>query len=138
MQRIRAKPAVECCREKASKERLWHRRHGYIGEKNLKKLADKRLVNNFDYDVSKQIGFCETCTRGKHHRNPFQSTGGTCSNELLELVYSDVCGKMNTKSIEGADYFFTFIDDKTHYVWVSPLKHKSEVFDRFLEWKAMV
>ena len=45
---------------------------------------------------------------------------------------------MNAKSIGGAKYFLTFIDDRRRYVWVYPLKHKSEVFDRFLEWKAMV
>ena len=49
-----------------------------------------------------------------------------------------MCGKINAKSIGGAEYFLTFIDDRTHYVWVYPMKHKSEVFDRFLEWKAMV
>ena len=124
--------------EREGKERLWHCRYGHLGEKNLKKLVGKRLVDNFDYDVSKEIGFCETCIGGKHHRNPFQSTGGTCSNELLDLVHSDVCGKMNAKSIGWAEYFLTFIDDKTRYVWVYPLKHKSEVLDCFLEWKAMV
>ena len=124
--------------EKESKERLWHRRYGHLGEQNLKKLAGKRLVHSFDYDVSKEIGFCEACIGGKHHRSKFQSTGGTCSKEPLELVHSDVCGKMNAKSLGGAEYFLTFIDDKTRYVWVYPLKHKSEVFDHFLEWKALV
>ena len=45
---------------------------------------------------------------------------------------------MNAKSIGGAEHFLTFIDDKTRYVWVYPLKHKSQVFDRFQEWKALV
>ena len=26
----------------------------------------------------------------------------------------------------------------THYVWVYPLKHKDEVFQRFVEWKTLV
>ena len=30
------------------------------------------------------------------------------------------------------------MDDKTHYIWVYPLKTKDEVFERFLEWKALV
>ena len=127
-----------CAVEKESKERLWHRRYGHLGEHNLKKLAGKKLVDHFDYDGSKEIGLCETCIGGKHHKSPFPSTGGTCSKELLGLVHSDVCGKMNTKSIGGAEYFLTFIDDRTRYVWVYPMKHKSEVFDHFLEWKAMV
>lgn len=54
------------------------------------------------------------------------------------MVHSDVCGKMNVKSLGGAEYFLTFIDDNTCYVWVYPLKHKDEVFDQFLQWKAKV
>ena len=36
-------------------------------------------------------------------------------------------------------YFLTQkdTDDKTRYAWVYPLKQKSEVFSRFLEWKAV-
>ena len=45
---------------------------------------------------------------------------------------------MNAKSLSGAEYFLTFTDDKTHYVWVYILKHKDQVFKQFLEWKAMV
>lgn len=45
---------------------------------------------------------------------------------------------MREKSIGGAEYFLTFIDDKTHYTWVYPLKTKDQVFDRFLEWKALI
>ena len=60
------------------------------------------------------------------------------SEEVLGLVHTDVCGKMSTQSLSGAEYFLTFIDDKTHYIWVYVLKHKHEVFDRFQEWKAQV
>ena len=31
-----------------------------------------------------------------------------------------------------------FIDDKTHYVWIYVIKHKHEVFQKFLEWKSFV
>ena len=48
-----------------------------------------------------------------------------------------MCGKLNTKSLGGAEYFLTFVDDKTRYVWVYPLKHKDEVFEHFLEWKTL-
>ena len=29
----------------------------------------------------------------------------------------------------GAEYFLTFVDDKIRYVWVYPLKKKSDVFE---------
>ena len=45
---------------------------------------------------------------------------------------------MNTESLSEAEYFLTFIDDKTRYTWVYVLKRKDQVFERFLEWKALV
>ena len=45
---------------------------------------------------------------------------------------------MNAKSLSGGEYFLTFIDEKARYTWISILKHKDEVFPRFLEWKAEV
>ena len=56
----------------------------------------------------------------------------------LQTVHSDVCGKMNEKSLGGAEYFLTFIDDKTRYVWVYCLQHKDQVFEKFHEWQVMV
>ena len=56
--------------------------------------------------------------------------------EPLGLVHSDVCRKMSTHFLSGGEYFVTFIDDKTRYVWVYILKCKDEVFKKFLEWKA--
>ena len=38
------------------------------------------------------------------------------AGELLGLVHSDVCGKVNKKSLGGAEYILTFIDDKLQYV----------------------
>jgi hypothetical protein len=83
----------------------------------LQKLAKKRLVDSFDYDASREMGFCEMCIGGKQSRSQFPISDGSRSLEPLHLVHSDVCGKINEKSIGGAEYFLTFIDDHTHYVW---------------------
>ena len=120
-----------------NKERLWHRRYGHIGEQKLQRMAKGELVRQLDYNASRSIGFCETCVGGKHHRTPFNSSK-TQSTELLELVHSDVCGKISEKSLGGAQYFLTFTDDKSRYSWVYILHSKDQVFDRFLEWKALV
>ena len=32
----------------------------------------------------------------------------------------------------------TFIDDKSRYIWIYMLKYKNEIFNKFLEMKAMV
>ena len=121
-----------------TKEDVWHRRFGHLGARNLQKLAKEKLVDGFDYDVSKEINFCESCTEGKQHRQKFPASSGSTTEKPLDLVHSDVCGKINVQSLSGAEYFLTFTDEKTRYVWVYVLKHKSEVFDKFLEWKALV
>ena len=86
--------------------------------------------------------FCKSCVEGKLHRTPFPSAGRKWAEVPLDLVHSDVCGPLNSKSLSGARYFLTFVDDKTHYTctctWVYFLKSKNEVFSRFLEWKALV
>lgn len=40
------------------------------------------------------------------------------ANEPLDLIHSDVCGKINCKSLVGPEYFSTFVNDKTRYTWV--------------------
>ena len=45
--------------------------------------------------------------------------------------------KISDKSIGGAQYFLTFTDDKSRYSWVYIIKTKDQVFQCFLEWKAL-
>ena len=101
-----------------TKEDIWHRRYGHLGLHNLKKLSKKELVDGFDYNVSREISFCESCVEGKHQRRKFPVNGGKRSDEPLGLVHSDVCGKMNAKSLSSGKYFLTFIDNKTRYTWI--------------------
>ena len=124
--------------DQESKENIWHRRFGHLGMQNLQRLAREKLVDGFDFDVSEQLDFCEMCAEGKHHKNHFPTSGSKRTKEPLDLVHSDVCGKVNAKSLGGAEYFLTFIDDFTHYTWVYVLKKKSDVFKCFIVWKALV
>jgi hypothetical protein len=56
----------------------------------------------------------------------------------LEIVHIDLCGPIQTTSLGGRIYFLTFIDDCSRKTWVYFLKHKSETFDKFKEFKALV
>ena len=85
-------------------------------------------VHGFDYEPTKKSNFCEPCIDGKQSKLPFPQKGGERSDKLLGIVHSDVCGKIKTKSLGGAEYLLTFIDDKSRFVWVYALKRKSEVF----------
>ena len=62
----------------------------------------------------------------------------TSSYQKLELVHTDVCGPMQTQSFGGSHYFITFIDDYSCYCYTYFLKKKSEVLEKFKEFKASV
>ena len=96
-----------------TKEAIWHPRYGHLGVKNLERLAKDHMVEGFDYNVSKNVVFCEPCIGGKQHRTPFPRSGGERSDQLLGVVRSDVCGKIEEKFLSGPEYFITFIDDKS-------------------------
>ena len=62
---------------------------------SLRWLSSEELVDGFDCHGTELDGFCEPCTAGKHHRSPFPVGGGTRAEKPLDLVHSDVCGKLN-------------------------------------------
>ena len=73
------------------KENVWHRWFGHLGVRNLQKLAKDKLADGFDYDPSKGIDICKSCTEGKHHQSRFPTSGGKRSEEPLGLVHTDEC-----------------------------------------------
>lgn len=80
---------------------------------------------------------CEPYLEGKQHRSSFPVGTGRAAGSL-DLVHSDVCGKVGSPSLSGSEYFVTFIDSYSHYTWVYVLKSKDQVFESFLEWQALV
>nr|GFC56948.1 putative ribonuclease H-like domain-containing protein [Tanacetum cinerariifolium] len=54
-----------------------------------------------------------------------------------DLVHSDVCGPMKTKTLGGCSYFVTFNNDHSRKVWVYTLKTKDQVLDVFKQFHAM-
>lgn len=60
---------------------------------------------------------CKSCVEGKNHQQLFQhSTERT--TQPLELIDSDVCGKIGMPSLSGGEYFVTFMNDYTRHVRV--------------------
>lgn len=65
---------------------------------------------------------------GKEYKEAFTSSD-TRSNEILDLIHSNVCGPMSNKSLGGHLYYVTFIDDHSRKTWLHLLKTKDEVFE---------
>ena len=122
----------------ASDLSLWHRRLGHLGVANVKRLINGNMVEGVKGKLTGDIGVCGPCAYGKQHRTPFPDASKSRSDSVLGLVHTDVCGRMEVRSISGSEYFVTFIDDKTRYIWVFFLKQKSEVFKMYRQWRLAV
>ena len=72
------------------------------------------------------------------HRTPHKPLKEIKSTEKLQLVHSDICGPMQTKSFGGSRHFITFTDDYSRCCKSYFLKEKSEALEKFKEFKAAV
>ena len=71
-------------------------------------------------------------------RKSFPSGVSWRASNCLELIHADLCGPINTESIGGSRYFFLITDDYSRMSWVYFMKNKSEAFENFKNFKAMV
>ena len=65
-------------------------------------------------------------------------SGAKRVNKILELVHSDVFGPMPVPSLGKSMYYVSFIYDFSRNTWIYFLRKKSEVFEKFKEFKALV
>ena len=101
----------------------------------MKMLLSKRKLpelKSIDFDM------CESCILGKQKNMSFLKTSRTSKAEKLELVYTDLWGPSPIASLGDSKYCITFINDSSRKVWVYFLKNKSDVFETFKKWKAMI
>lgn len=114
----------------------WHRMLGHSNAEYVKRFL-KRYDFVTDTTSLNKIKNCVTCAEGKHSRPPFEKSISHTS-EILELVHSDVMGPMETKTVSGARFILTFVDDFSGMVFVRFLKEKSEVFNSFTQFIKLV
>jgi len=56
----------------------------------------------------------------------------------MDLVHTDIWGPAQVLSPSGCCYNVTFIDDATRKTCLFCIRNKSDVFDTFKKWKALV
>jgi len=118
------------------KTMLWHQRLGHIGEKGLRIIRGKGMVEGMS-NSSLDFDFCENCVYGKQNRVSFPF-GSNRTKEILGLVHNDVFGPVKVPSLGKSMYYVSFIDDFSRNTWIYFLKKKSEAFGRFKEFKVLV
>ena len=110
---------------------MWHCRLGHINKTRISTLSKSGYLDEFDpnsYDV------CESCLLGKMPKSPFSGKGERAT-KMLAIIHSDVCGPMSSQARGGYEYFVTFTDDALHYGYMGLMRHKSETFEKFKEFR---
>ncbi|KAL4312806.1 hypothetical protein GQ457_01G025220 [Hibiscus cannabinus] len=115
---------------------LWHLRYGHLNVKGLKLLSDKGMVQGLPKINS--IDLCDGCINGKQTRKSFPVGKAWRASKCLKLIHADLCGPIQTEPLGGSHYFLLFTDDYSRMSWVYFLTNKSETFENFQRFKAMV
>ncbi|WJX60656.1 hypothetical protein P8452_45840 [Trifolium repens] len=116
---------------------LWHKRYGHLNFESLSLLNSKNTVLGLP-SVITPVETCTTCLLGKQPRDSFKNHLPMRSNEVLNVVHSDICGPIDVLSTGGNKYFLTFVDEFSRMTWLYHIKVKSEAFDVFKKFKALV
>lgn len=74
---------------------------------------------------------------GKSHALPFKLSRSHALHPL-NLVHTDLWGLSPINCISGHKYYISFLDDYSRYVWLFPLKAKSEADHAFVQFKNFV
>jgi len=107
---------------------LWHKRLGHMSEKGLQTLVRRQI---FPTISGTNLSHCDHCLIGKHHRVAYVKKTNKKKTEILDLIYSEMCGPMSVKTHGDASYFVIFIDDASGKVWICVLKSKDQLFEVF-------
>lgn len=115
----------------------WHRRLGHLNYGDLKTLINQGYIREPNVDTKGPVPSCETCIAGKFTCLPFPQRTETATKPL-QIVHTDLCGKMRTQSQRGALYLLTFTDEYTRWTDVYFLRSKDQVHEVFPEYKTRI
>ena len=112
----------------------WHHKLGHPSIKVFKHIVSLMgLSSQITFDSSVH---CASCSINKSHKLPF-GPNSFVTTKPLQLVYSDVWGPVQ-KSVDNFQYYVLFVDFHTKYVWLYPIKRKSDVAQLFPQFKTLV
>jgi histone deacetylase 1/2 len=113
---------------------IWHRRLGHPSPHILHLLVKNKKVSC----MTKCFNFnCPACPLGKLCRLTLKTTGHQ-TLAPLDLIFSDVWGPSPMLSSYGFRYFVIFVDAHTKIIWFYPMVAKSDVFNIFHQFQALV
>lgn len=85
--------------------------------------------------------FCRECVLGKQHRDPFPKEPRLKEDIPGAVIHADLFSPITPVIYGGNKHFLLIKDDATSFMFVYPIREKTQVLDRFkqfiLEWRKL-
>ena len=116
---------------------LWHIRVCHVNFDNMVKINKFQKVRGISCLKKPDVGLCKNCQIGKMGKTSFKSKNYQ-SEDILEIVHTNLCGPIGVESYSGEKFFILFVDDYSRMMTVMYLREKSEAFEKFKWYLARV
>lgn len=110
----------------------WHHRLGHPSHNMFCHIVSK---NNLNVSSISTLD-CTSCCMNKSHKLSF-STSSIVSNAPLQYIFTDVWTSP-IYSYDGYKYYLIFVDHFSKYIWLYPMKKKSDTKTIFIRFKSLV
>lgn len=111
----------------------WHVRLGHLNISDLRIVLQRMNIN-----VPNQLKIeCIKCMKSKCKRKPFPNKE-IRSNQILEVIHTDISGKINIPNRDNINYFILFMDDMSRMCFIYLFQSKTEVIEIFRSFKKMI
>ena len=121
-------------RDRLNQRCLWHLRLGNIKEDRINKLEKDGLFKSL---TSESYPVCESYFQEKMAKLSFMRYEEK-TTEKLASIHTNICGLFDVQVRDSYLYFIIFINDYSQYGYVYMMGHKSEIFEKFKEFKCEV
>ncbi|GJZ01758.1 ribonuclease H-like domain-containing protein [Tanacetum coccineum] len=111
----------------------WHQRLGHPGDEVLRYLISRQFIS---CNKEKSSHICHACQLGKHVKLPLYSSDSIVKH-CFDIIHSDLWTSP-TVSSSGFKYYVLFLDHFSHYLWIYPIRSKSNMFDKLLHFRTYV
>ena len=122
--KLKGHPKQTLVHETVEPNELWHRMLAHVHYRALP-LARKAIEGLLEIQA-KHDGVDKGCAKGKNTKKTFPSSEIKAKG-ILEIIHSDVCGKISSRSLRGYVYYVSFIDEFYRKTWIYFMKNKDEV-----------
>jgi hypothetical protein len=106
---------------------LWHRHLDHISRPRIERLIKDGILVNIDFS---NFDTCVDCVKGKISSKSRRQKDGRSEN-VIELIHTDICGPIIPAVLGNYRYFITFIDDYLCYGHFEVICEKSESLEAF-------